>query len=89
MLTLTRTQTRKRTQSLTLTLTLALTLTRWNFQHRGLPFVTGEPPAYGGAGYALNVDPTHAPAPTDLECPLEALKPEGHRGPLLGVGFVD
>ena len=37
----------------------------------------------------LNVDPSHAPAPTDLECSLEAIKPEGHRGPLLGVGFVD
>ena len=66
-------------------------LERWNFKHRGLPFVSqpepnahGEPPAY-----ALNVDPTHAPAPTELECPLKAIKPGGHRGPLLGVGFVD
>ena len=59
-------------------------LERWNFLHHGLPFVTGEPPAY-----ALNVHPGHAPAPTDLECPLEALKPEGYRGPLLGVGLVD
>jgi hypothetical protein len=63
-------------------------LQRWNFEHRGLPFVSqpspsahGEPPAY-----AINVEPAHAPAPTLLECPLEALKPEGHRGPLLGVG---
>ena len=59
-------------------------LKRWNFLHRGKPFVTGEPPA----SYAVNVNPGQSPASVELECPLQALAPEDHHGPLLGVGMV-